>query len=154
MSTLSLVGSDLVSFLQNATVSSCQLMNLLNLCYTDGGEDSPNDIARGMFAGHVETMRLLRLFKKYNLTVSSLQCPSSSPRLGRDAYDCLIAQTTWFIPGHSLDSFPEEMAAVRDAGHEIGLHGYSHENPIAMTFDQQKEVLDHTFKVASFGCET
>lgn len=33
-----------------------------------GGEDSPNDIARGMFAGHVETMRLLRLFKKYNLT--------------------------------------------------------------------------------------
>lgn len=45
------------------------------------------------------------------------------------------------------------MAAVRDAGHEIGLHGYSHENPIAMTFDQQKEVLDHTFKQLSDFCE-
>lgn len=28
-------------------------------------------------------------------------------------------KTTWFIPGHSLDTFPEEMAAVRDAGHEM-----------------------------------
>jgi peptidoglycan/xylan/chitin deacetylase (PgdA/CDA1 family) len=52
-------------------------------------------------------------------------------------------KTSWFIPGkrlssqmdaltqqksgHSLESFPEQMAAVRDAGHEIGLHGYSHE---------------------------
>ncbi len=39
------------------------------------------------------------------------------------------------------------MAAVRDAGHEIGLHGYSHENPSSMTVKQQKEVLDHTHKV-------
>lgn len=29
--------------------------------------------------------------------------------------------STWFIPGHSLDTFPEQCAAVRDAGHEIGL---------------------------------
>ncbi len=54
-------------------------------------------------------------------------------------------RTTWFIPGHSLDTFPKEMAMVRDAGHEMsvpapeyqikmahtptcsGLHGYSHE---------------------------
>ncbi|KAI5119223.1 hypothetical protein M0805_002149 [Coniferiporia weirii] len=86
-----------------------------------GGEDSPSDISRGMYAGEVGTYRLLKLFKKYNIT------------------------TTWFIPGHSLETFPEQMAAVRDAGHEIGLHGYSHENPIGISAEQQKDILDHTF---------
>ena len=34
------------------------------------------------------------------------------------------------------------MKAVADAGHEIGVHGYSHENPIAMTREQEMAVLD------------
>ncbi|KAF5370020.1 hypothetical protein D9758_001162 [Tetrapyrgos nigripes] len=88
-----------------------------------GGEDSPLDISRGMFAGEVGTPRLLKLFSKYNI------------------------RTTWFIPGHSLETFPEQMAAVRDSGHEIGLHGYSHENPTALSVEQQKDILDHTFKL-------
>lgn len=32
-----------------------------------GGEDSPDDISRGMFAGEVGSLRLLRLFDKYGL---------------------------------------------------------------------------------------
>lgn len=88
-----------------------------------GGEDSPLDISRGVFAGEVGVPRLLKLFAKYNM------------------------KTTWFIPGHSLETFPKEMAAVRDAGHEIGLHGYSHENPVALSLQQQKDILDHTFKL-------
>ncbi|RPD67509.1 glycoside hydrolase/deacetylase [Lentinus tigrinus ALCF2SS1-7] len=86
-----------------------------------GGEDSPLDISRGVYAGEVGVPRLLKLFAKYNI------------------------KTTWFIPGHSLETFPEQMAAVRDAGHEIGLHGYSHENPVSMTVEQQKDILDHTY---------
>jgi peptidoglycan/xylan/chitin deacetylase (PgdA/CDA1 family) len=66
-----------------------------------GGEDSPDDISRGM-----------------------------------------DIKTTWFIPGHSIETFPTQMQAVADAGHEIGIHGYSHENPIAMTRAQEEEVLD------------
>ena len=31
---------------------------------------------------------------------------------------------------------------VVDAGHEIGMHGYSHENPIAMTPEQEEAVMD------------
>ena len=31
-----------------------------------GGEDSPDDISRGLFAGEVGVPRLLNLFKKYN----------------------------------------------------------------------------------------
>ncbi|MGO8917910.1 MAG: polysaccharide deacetylase family protein [Stellaceae bacterium] len=82
------------------------------------GEDSPDDISRGLFAGEVGAPRLLKLFDRLNI------------------------KTTWFIPGHSIETFPEEMKAVAKAGHEIGIHGYSHENPIAMTPEQEEVVLD------------
>ncbi|KAI0782544.1 glycoside hydrolase/deacetylase [Abortiporus biennis] len=88
-----------------------------------GGEDSPLDISRGLYAGEVGVPRLLKLFEKYGI------------------------KTTWFIPGHSLETFPEQMAAVRDAGHEIGLHGYSHENPTSLTLDQQRDILNHTYEL-------
>jgi peptidoglycan-N-acetylglucosamine deacetylase len=84
-----------------------------------GGEDSPLDISRGMFAGEVGTPRLLELFRRNTI------------------------RTTWFIPGHSVETFPEQTQMVVDAGHEIGVHGYSHENPIAMTRAQEEAVLTH-----------
>lgn len=83
-----------------------------------GGEDSPDDISRGLFAGEVGSPRLLDLFDKAGL------------------------KTTWFIPGHSAETFPEQMRDVARRGHEIGIHGYSHENPIAMTPEQEEAVLD------------
>lgn len=83
-----------------------------------GGEDSPDDISRGLFAGEVGSPRLLDLFDKTGL------------------------KTTWFIPGHSAETFPEQMHDVAKRGHEIGIHGYSHENPIAMTREQEEAVLD------------
>jgi peptidoglycan/xylan/chitin deacetylase (PgdA/CDA1 family) len=82
-----------------------------------GGEDSPSDIQRGMFSGEVGVPRLLQLFKRYGL------------------------RTSWFIPGHSMETFPEQVRMIVDAGHEIGAHGYSHENPIAMTAKQEEDVL-------------
>jgi peptidoglycan-N-acetylglucosamine deacetylase len=83
-----------------------------------GGEDSPDDISRGLFAGEVGAPRLVELFRRFGI------------------------KTTWFIPGHSIETFPEQMRQVAEAGHEIGVHGYSHENPIAMTAAQEEEVLD------------
>ena len=88
-----------------------------------GGEDSPDDISRGMFAGEVGSPRLLDLFDKLGI------------------------KTTWFIPGHSADTFPEQMKDVARRGHEIGIHGYTHENPIAMTPEQEEEVLDRCIEV-------
>ncbi|MCQ2916766.1 polysaccharide deacetylase [Helicobacter pylori] len=82
-----------------------------------GGEDSPDDISRGLFAGEVGIPRLLKLFKKYHLPA------------------------TWFAPGHSIETFPEQMKMIVNAGHEVGAHGYSHENPIAMSAKQEEDVL-------------
>lgn len=88
-----------------------------------GGEDSPDDISRGVFAGEVGVPRLLELFRRHGLT------------------------QTWFWPGHSIETFPAEFEACVRAGHEIGAHGYSHENPIAMSRTQEAEVLDHCIEL-------
>ena len=50
-----------------------------------GGGDLPSDIQRGIFASEVGNIRLLRLFKKYDL------------------------KTTFFIPGHSIETFPDQV---------------------------------------------
>jgi peptidoglycan/xylan/chitin deacetylase (PgdA/CDA1 family) len=84
-----------------------------------GGQDSPDDISRGMFAGEVGVPRLVELFRRYQLT------------------------QTFFWPGHSVETFPEQFDACVSAGHEIGVHGYSHENPIAMSRQQETDVLDY-----------
>jgi peptidoglycan/xylan/chitin deacetylase (PgdA/CDA1 family) len=39
------------------------------------------------------------------------------------------------------------MREVAEAGHEIGIHGYSHENPIAMTPEQEEKVLDKSIEL-------
>ena len=88
-----------------------------------GGQDSPCDISRGVFAGEVGVPRLLKLFEKYEL------------------------KTTWMVPGHSAETFPAQIRDVVDAGHEIGAHGYSHENPIAMTGQQEEDVLKRQIEV-------
>src|SRR5262249_58110466 len=67
--------------------------------------------------GEIGTRRLLKMFAKYDM------------------------KSTWFIPGHSIETFPEETAMIVEAGHEGGMHGYSHENPIAMTPEQEEAVL-------------
>ncbi|HDS8281555.1 TPA: polysaccharide deacetylase [Klebsiella variicola] len=90
-----------------------------------GGEDSPDDISRGLFAGEVGAPRLLKLFAEQQL------------------------RTTWFIPGHSIETFPEQMKAVVEAGHEVGIRGYSHENPIAMTPAQEEAVLDRSIELVT-----
>ena len=93
-----------------------------------GGEDSPCDISRGVFSGEVGSLRLLKLFDRFGI------------------------KTTWFVPGHSIETFPEQMAAVAGAGHEIGMHGYSHENPIAMTPEQEEAVMDKSIELIENLC--
>ena len=72
------------------------------------GKDEANnkaDYSQGFFAGNIGVTRLLKLFKKHDVA----------------------DKVTWFIPGHSMETFPEATEAIRDSGCEIALHGYSHE---------------------------
>ncbi len=88
------------------------------------GQDSPNDIQRGVFGGEVGMPRVRTLLERRGLPA------------------------TWFVPGHSMETFPSETADVVDSGFEIALHGYSHENPIAMNPQQEADVLGKCIELA------
>jgi len=88
-----------------------------------GGADSPCDISRGVFGAKRGVPRLLDLFKHYNIT------------------------TTWGVTGHSMESFPRAAEMLAESGHEIAIHGYVHENPLAMTRQQEADVLDRTIEI-------
>ena len=92
-----------------------------------GGEDSPCDISRGVFAAKRGVPCLLDMFKRYGIT------------------------TTWGVTGHSVESFPAQFEQIVAAGHEIGIHGYAHENPLAMTREQEADVIDKTIEVVKEG---
>ncbi|KIW89701.1 uncharacterized protein Z519_09857 [Cladophialophora bantiana CBS 173.52] len=83
------------------------------------------NISRGVFGATVGIDRLLALFQKYNI------------------------KATWFAPGHSIESFPKQMAKVRDAGHEIGLHGYTHEFISQLSTQQERDVLQKSIEVVT-----
>ncbi|WP_239001355.1 polysaccharide deacetylase family protein [Curtobacterium flaccumfaciens] len=78
---------------------------------------------RGIFAGQTGVPRLQKVFDRADIAA------------------------TWFIPGHSLETFPDQCKALFDAGHEIGAHGYSHENPVAMTEAQEDAVMERSVEL-------
>lgn len=80
------------------------------------GLTSPTPISRGEF-GAVAVPRILALLKQHHV-------PSS-----------------WFIPGHTLESYPDQCRQIFDAGHEIGHHGWTHVPPNNLTRDQEEEGL-------------
>lgn len=53
---------------------------------------------------------------------------------------------TWFTPAHSAESFPQQIRKIIDAGHEIGLHGYTHEFVSTLSEKQQRDVLEKSMQ--------
>lgn len=80
------------------------------------GMTSPTPISRGEF-GPVAVPRILALLKKYKVPCS------------------------WFVPGHTLETFPQQSQLIFDAGHEIGHHGWTHMPPNDMTREEEEEGL-------------
>lgn len=77
---------------------------------------SPSMISRGEF-GAVGVMRILRL-------------------LEREAIPA-----TFFVTGHTAETYPAQTRAIAEAGHEIGHHGYLHENPIDLFPEDEERVM-------------
>jgi peptidoglycan/xylan/chitin deacetylase (PgdA/CDA1 family) len=69
---------------------------------------SPSTISRGEF-GAVGTERLLDTLRRQQILAS------------------------WFIPGHTIETFPKKKKKSSDSAHEIGHHGYLHENPASVS---------------------
>jgi len=49
---------------------------------------------------------------------------------------------TFFIPGHTVETFPDTVRAIIAAGHEVGHHGYLHENPVTLEPEEERRVLE------------
>ena len=50
--------------------------------------------------------------------------------------------STFFVPGHTADRYPQAIRSIVAAGHEIAHHGYLHEQPTALTLEQEIDVID------------
>jgi len=80
------------------------------------GLTSPTPMSRGEF-GLVGARRILALLGKYDI------------------------RATWFIPGHTIESFPDRCEEVVAAGHEIAHHGWTHVPPANMTREEEEAGL-------------
>jgi peptidoglycan/xylan/chitin deacetylase (PgdA/CDA1 family) len=49
--------------------------------------------------------------------------------------------TTWFIPGHTIDTYPELCREIYSRGHEIAHHGYLHEMPLGLSREDESAAL-------------
>ena len=81
------------------------------------GMTSPSPISRGEFGPHVGVPRILELLKRHDIVGS------------------------WFIPGHTLETYPDACQRVINMGHEIGHHGWTHRPPASLTPEQEEEEL-------------
>ena len=50
--------------------------------------------------------------------------------------------STWFVPGHTLETFPDSTAAILAGGHEIGCHGWFHEDAATLAVDEERELVE------------
>lgn len=80
------------------------------------GMTTPTPISRGDF-GVVATERLLALFARYRI------------------------KTTWFTPGHTIETYPDCAQAVFAAGHEIAHHGWTHTVPATLSREEEEAEL-------------
>jgi len=80
------------------------------------GLTTPTFVSRGEF-GIVGARRVLELLARYGI------------------------HSTWFIPGYTLETYPEACATVVAAGHEIAHHGWSHNPPASMTQEAEEAEL-------------
>jgi peptidoglycan/xylan/chitin deacetylase (PgdA/CDA1 family) len=53
----------------------------------------------------------------------------------------LHVPASFFIPGHTLASYPEESRMIADAGCEIGHHGWTHRPPATLSRDEEEAEL-------------
>lgn len=88
------------------------------------------DYSAGIFAAQVGYQRLLDVLAKHGIS----------------------DRVSWFIPGHTIETFPEAVQKVVDSGAEIGLHGYAHEDIGHMSIVQERDVLDKCIELVTKLC--
>jgi peptidoglycan/xylan/chitin deacetylase (PgdA/CDA1 family) len=50
--------------------------------------------------------------------------------------------STWFVPGHTLTTFPESTEAILTGGHELACHGWFHEDFAEVARDEERDTIE------------
>jgi peptidoglycan/xylan/chitin deacetylase (PgdA/CDA1 family) len=82
--------------------------------------DSPVKLSHGEFGPRVGVPRILELLERERIPA------------------------TWFVPGHTLETFPASTEAILAGGHELACHGWYHEDFSELTEDAQRGILDRS----------
>src|SRR3954470_11763251 len=68
------------------------------------------------------------------------------PRVGVPRILALLSErripATWFVPGHTLVTFPETIAAIVEGGHELACHGWFHEDFATLGADEERQLVE------------
>lgn len=81
------------------------------------GLTTPTPISRGEF-GVVAAARLVELLRRHSIA------------------------TTWFVPGLTIDIYPDACRQIAAAGHEIAHHGYEHVAPRGLSRADEIDQLE------------
>jgi peptidoglycan-N-acetylglucosamine deacetylase len=79
--------------------------------------EGPVSLSRGEFGPRVGIPRILELLDRYAIPA------------------------TFFVPGHTAVTFPDSVAAIVAAGHELGCHGWAHEDLATLTESDERDVM-------------
>lgn len=85
---------------------------------------TPTPISRGEYGAEV-VPRILRLLARRDL-------PS-----------------TWFIPGHTIETYPDVCRMIVDHGCEIGIHGYAHEMNALQSLDEERAAMERSIELVT-----
>ena len=81
----------------------------------------------------------------YPVTMGKYGPTVAVPRI-LETYRRLGLQQSFFIPGWCVENYPQAVDAILDGGHEIGHHGYLHEDPTEHTGAEQEYWFDRAFE--------
>lgn len=81
------------------------------------GKVSPVYTSRGEFGAEVGVPRILNLLDKYDI------------------------KSTFFVPGHTIDTYPDVCKEILKRGHEIAHHGYVHEDPTDLPIEAEEAIF-------------
>lgn len=82
------------------------------------GLTSPAAVSRGEFAGRVAVPRVLDVLRREDV------------------------RATFFVPGITIEAWPDLCRRILDEGHEIGHHGYHHVSPATLEEAAEREQLE------------
>ena len=82
----------------------------------------------------------------YPITMGKYGPTVAIPRI-LETYRRLGIKQSFFIPAWCIEQYPQAIDAILEGGHEIGHHGYLHEDPTEHSAAEQKYWFDRAFEV-------